>query len=1003
MGTSLDPKSKADNDFKSAGKKLGDAFPNVTPAVTPDCATFVFVTSKPWESGGWIKNAREQSTWRAIQVLDAVALETWLAQCPAVMLWFAKECGLPAEGLFDAEQYLDELGIRFGAPVSPNVVIGGRQEAVDKVRNRTLQNRGAFSVAGESVEESAAFVAAVFLNEKEALRDVPPLVLADQRADLKLLATHNADITLLPLDTEAAARAKSLKQSGWRTVMPVVAGSHRDTAGNAIALDRVKRAAIEKHLVEVLELPEHKARQMCRDCKGSLVALLWLISSGPLGVPRWASRKDATTHASLMLLGSWMGDNKNDTAVVETVSRKAYRDIETLLQSALLPEGPWIHRAAEWLCASKDFVWGQLAPKITETMLTDFRTTACDVLGEADPSLDLEPSERHMANILGKVRKHSRKLRQGLADSLARLAIARADGQRWADAIVRSLLDPGQPEPKLRWLSLVDVYAELAEASPDVFLSMLDEYLAAYAASLFQDSEDSDVMFGPTSAHVYLLWALERLAWNHEWFPRVLGVLARLAQADPGGKTANRPINSLKTILLPWSLQHGEDLSKAAEAMDMLHRAAADVAWAVGVKLLPTWWGTTSPTQQPEYRDAPGNRTVTVKEYWEFVRAVVERLIRWAGSDAAKLAELVSAYPQLRRGWDEVGQMVTDALAAVDQTQLTDDRKAIVEASLRRTILHHQGHEDAEWALPRRDIETLDQLRQSFMPSDPVLKYKDLFSWNPHVPDAPMKAHAEGWDEWFAEQQDAAAKAVFDADGVDGLLRLAETVEVPGQIGRAIAANGLEPKVSVHPIQNTCSVAPDQASQGLLQCGRAYIWAMHRQHGLSWLAELLGTTNAKWSHEQLANIALGVPPSPDLWAVIDKWDREAHDLYWKYVEVRFSCIQHWQTVLEKWQTMQRPWSSLDLLADVVSERHRDDDVPEPGADQVMDVLERVLEAGPEVEPRRRDGQMMSYHVEKLFEYIDRGNPDRAKLARLEWGCCAYCRTRSERQEFCSKK
>jgi hypothetical protein len=249
----------------------------------------------------------------------------------------------------------------------------------------------------------------------------------------------------------------------------------------------------------------------------------------------------------------------------------------------------------------------------------------------------------------------------------------------------------------------------------------------------------------------------------------------------------------------------------------------------------------------------------------------------------------------------------------------------------------------------------------------------------------PIKPHAEGWDEWLAEQQDAAVKAVFEAEGVDGLLHLADAVEVAGQVGRAIASNDPDLDVSVQLLQNAFSVEPDQTSNGPLQCGRAYAWVMSQKHGLSWLTNVLEITETTWTHEQRTNLVLGIPPSPELWQIVDDWDREAYLLYWKNVEARFSCIQHWQTILDKWKEVQRPWSSLDMLSDVVSDRHQDEEFPEPSVDQVMDVLERALAAEPEVEPRRHGGQMMSYHVEKLFEYIDRGNPDQAKLARLEWG------------------
>jgi hypothetical protein len=538
MSTSMDPKSEADRNFDNAEGKLAQAFPNVVPTVTPDKATFVFVTSTSWEAKKWITEKRRASNWKDIKVLDAVDLEKWLEQCPNVMLWFADVCGLPAEGFYDAEQYLRKVGIGFGvSTVSPELIVAGRDEDMKNLSNLVLQSNTDVYLRGESVEEAAAFLAASSLKEADAYSKKSPLIFADSRANLNLLATIEAEVTLVPVDSEALARAKTIVGHKWRLVVPEVESVVPiSSVGKSLTLNRCKCVAIEQHLIKEIKLSEHRAKQIARDTKGSLIALLWLIGSGPIGVPRWASRKDATTHASLMLAGSWIGNNGNDRKIIEQLSKQAYRDIETLLQSAEIPEGPWIHRGVEWLYAARDFVWGQLVGKVTETMLGDFHGIVREVVGEKDPSLELSPSDRPMAGILGKTRKYSSSLRRGLVDSIARLAIFKPDGQAWADRIVGDLLNPDDSEAFSRWLSLSDVYPETAEASPDIFLECLDKMVRLdEAKQFFQDASSSDVMFGPTSAHVYLLWALERLAWQKEYFPRVLSILAKLAEIDPGG------------------------------------------------------------------------------------------------------------------------------------------------------------------------------------------------------------------------------------------------------------------------------------------------------------------------------------------------------------------------------------------------------------------------------------------------------------------------------------
>ena len=988
MGTSTDPKSKADDDFSKAEGKLANAFPGVTPAVTPDQATFVFVTSKPWESGEWVKEKRAAgSAWKAIKVVDAVALEKWIEQCPAVMLWFAEVCGLPAEGLYDAEQYLRSLGVGFGvSSIAPDLVIAGRNEDLDRVRDLILQSTVDVHVRGESVEEAAAFLAAASLKNADAFAKNSPLVFADSRANLSLLATFGTEITLVPVDSEALARAKMIPGLKWRLVIPEVEASTTGSGGNSQTLSRCKRAAVEQHLVEKMNLTEHRARQIARDTKGSLIALLWLVGSGPVGVPRWACRKDATTHASLMLAGSWLGANENDTKIIDRLSRKEYRDIETLLQSAEVPEGPWIHRGGEWLCASRDFVWAQLVGKVTETMLGDFLAIVGEVVGETNPSLQLPPADRHMASILGKVRKYSGSLRAGLVDSVARLAIFRADGQAWADRIVHGLLDPEHPEAVDRWLSLTDVYSELAEAAPDVFLKSLDDMVRSSTGRQFFQDANSDLMFGPTSAHTYLLWALERLAWQNEYLSRVLSTLASLAQIDPGGKTMNRPKNSLVTILLPWSPQHAETMQNAARMLKMLCSTFPAVTWDLGLALLPTSHGVTSPTPSPMYRKHPGKREVTNKEYWEFVRTVVEMLIEWAGHTASRWASLVEAYPHVRQGYPEAGHLITNALAQVDISGVTEEEKAVVHAALRQLITRHREFPDADWSLEESDITPLEDLLSKFAPRDLVLLYGNLFSWNPDVPDAPMKQYESGWDEWLAEKHAQAAKAIYDQGGLRDIYRLAERVVIPESVGQALAKFPLLEGDLVDLLQKGLWIAPgDSAKSPLARLAKSYVWSKYREGGEKWLDDVLVLSGLTWTDESHANIALAIPSSPALWKRVEQWGAGAERLYWKNVEIRGNFEEHWAHVLAKWKEVSRPWSSLELVAHLVDERHRKSPIQKPGANEIMDILEQALQGGKDTEPLRQQGTMLTYYVEQVFGFLDTQDVDLIRMARLEWG------------------
>ncbi len=989
MGTSMHPKKKADDDFREAPKKLASAFPNMTPIVTPDKATFVFVTSTAWDAGGWIKEKRSSSNWKCISVLDAVTLAEWLEQCPAIMLWFARVCGVPAEGLYDAEQYLSKLGTAFGiSPIFPETFLAGRDEDLESLDKLLLQSNAEVHIRGESMEEAAAFLAAASLKDPDRYSKKPPLIFADGGADLNLLVTSGKALMLVPTDSDALARAKSIPGHTWRLVLPEVASlAPLRNEETSLALRRCKRAAVEQHLVEQMKVPEHKAQEIARDTKGSLVALLWLIGSGPIGVPRWATRKDATTHASLMLAGSWVGSNGNDTDIIARLSRKDYRDIETLLQSAEIPEGPWVHRGTEWTCASRDFVWSQLARRVTETMLKDFREIVGEVVGEEDPSLELSSSDRPMANLLGKTRKYSSSLRRGLVDSVARLAVATPDGQGWADRIVRDILDPEGPEAPKRWLGLADVYSEVAEASPDMFLGTLDAVIRSEGAKqFFQDAKGADVMFGPTSAHVYLLWALERLAWQREYFSRVLSALAGLAEIDPDGSTGNSPKNSLITILLPWCPQHMETMGNAARALGMLYSRSPAVAWDVALALLPTLHGFTSPTPTPTYREHPGKRNITGEEYWGFIREVVEMMTTWAGHDAARWCGFIQAYPETRCRNPEVGQLITDALGNVEVAGLAESDKAAIHDTMRDLVSRHHEFSDAKWTLRNSDLELLAQLQERFRPRDVVLQYSYLFSWTPHAPNPPMKQYEDGWDEWLAGERVQAARAVYAQEGWPGLARLSEAAVLPGCVGQAIAELELSAADVARLMTRGLFGAPgDYADSSMAKMARAYVGSKYRSGGKTWLDGLLQHPEMSWTSEAYANLALGLPGSPTLWERLSVWGEDADRLYWKNVEIRRAAQEHWQEVLDKWKTVGRPWASLELLAALISGRRAEDSVKKPSAGHVIEVLESALQTDESVEQCRQQGAMLSYHVEHLFLFLDSEAVNPVRIARLEWG------------------
>ena len=146
-----------------------------------------------------------------------------------------------------------------------------------------------------------------------------------------------------------------------------------------------------------------------------------------------------------------------------------------------------------------------------------------------------------------------------VVDSLALIATSTGDftfpngmtGQGFVDSIVSEVLDRATKDESERlWPSLDYALPSLAEASPDMYLEMVDRALEQGSLLAVFDPETEKTFFGHPK-HTGLLWSLEALAWAPDHLGSSASILALLAEREPGGRWSNRPARSLQQIFLP--------------------------------------------------------------------------------------------------------------------------------------------------------------------------------------------------------------------------------------------------------------------------------------------------------------------------------------------------------------------------------------------------------------------------------------------------------------------
>ena len=172
----------------------------------------------------------------------------------------------------------------------------------------------------------------------------------------------------------------------------------------------------------------------------------------------------------------------------------------------------------------------------------------------------------------------------------------------------------------------VRVLPLIAEASPRVFLDAVNSDLdraVPLLVSMFQDVED-DPWFSTSSPHTGLLWALEGLAWSSEWMLEATLALARLDAVDPGGRLANRPLESLSSILPHWIRHTSAPLQRRVRALTLVCKRLPDTGWKLLRQIWPSDHATSSPPHSPRFRDwKPESPGVPITEAIEYIGAVV--------------------------------------------------------------------------------------------------------------------------------------------------------------------------------------------------------------------------------------------------------------------------------------------------------------------------------------------------------------------------------------------
>ncbi len=444
----------------------------------------------------------------------------------------------------------------------------------------------------------------------------------------------------------------------------------------------------------------------------------------------WNQHRDATYLALAILIGSWQDKTHCDLEAITQLLGISYDDWLMKAREILhSPDSPLSLRNGIWKVNNRTELLGLLGSHILDQNLDTFKSLAVSILKEPDPAFGLPAEERYAASIHGMVLKCSQALRKGIAEGLAILGsepdacanCSQGKAEETGVLVIRELLTDAD---WVLWGSLNSVLPTLAEAAPDEFLHAVEKAMCVKPCPF--DELFSQEGKGITGGNYLtgLLWALEGLAWDEQYLVRVCVALAELASHDPGGRWANRPANSLATILLPWLPQTLAAVAKRKVAVRTILSERPDVGWNLIIQLLPNQLRHSSGTYKPRWRMAipdDWEKGVSRQDYWDQVSFYAELAVSEADQNPERLSTLIDQFDDLPEpSFDQLLQV----LASEPISQLPEEQRLSIWDHLTIFTNKHRRFSHTKWALADELVARIEQVADQLAPSNPFNLYQ---------------------------------------------------------------------------------------------------------------------------------------------------------------------------------------------------------------------------------------------------------------------------------------
>ena len=723
---------------------------------------------------------------------------------------------------------------------------------------------------------------------------------------------------------------------------------------------------------------EQKIRELTRDSGRSISVIRRRLVEQVTGYrPGWAQKDRAQEFMASMLLGQWSDDNKEDQAVVSKIADLSYKEFSGILLEFLIQEDAPIRKIGDrWRLTSHEEAWDLIGSFLTDDTLNRFAEVAGDVLAVTSTAYELPSGQRWLAGIHGKGVPHSRVLRQGVTRTLAlmggRSKTTPIIGQTQdvVDKIVGGLFS--KEDDWRFWASIDHLLPDLIEASPEIILGKIEGTLSWHTSTFEGLLGDDGGLFDGCN-HSGLLWCLERAAWSDQYFARVVHILARLSEIDPGGTWNNRPENSLHELFLPWlRFSEASDTSRLS-VLDQTIARFPQIGWKLLVGLAPGGGSSVIVRHPPEWRDwGRGVSRPTNGEIVAYMKGLSLRLKAGVSTLPGRWTDCVGIIDKFDPS--EQDEWIGMLLSASSEIRKADTSFSVWE-KLRAEISQHRSFPDTDWAMKEKQLAQLESIYHSFEPTDPIRAGEWLFE---HWPDI-IEGKERIYDDKVHQIQKARSEVIVDHIGKYGkeaVFDFATSNEKAHQVGLSlIDCCNFDEKII-----NIITNALREKDQPSYIAALGAVARVNQKYGDDGISKVIVKVRAdNMSKDRIAEILLCRNANQNTWSDVENEDADVQRLYWINPRLPHRVDGDSDTDLgyatKKFLLYDAPISALFLL---------DHAKGKVESDLIVQTLKAL--PGPLVKAIGDNARvdLPAYRLTRLFEKLDEaGDVPNEEIAKLE--------------------